>query len=222
MRGGIWLVVLASSVAIAQVAWAAPSEVERLRAENARLTARIHELEAQNARLAGQGAGPAAAALEETAKAEVRDEVDRDAGMITTATAPSELARVDGGRTRQWFTLRAARRDGEPVVATDGVTLRIETANTNGAYRRATDLQLSTDGTNHALRIADYHSEPISVGRTPTRVGEREIVVVSVPSDVLARMAEARDVRGTLGPLAFRLTPAQLASVRAFRQRIGA
>jgi hypothetical protein len=35
-------------------------------------------------------------------------------------------------------------------------------------------------------------------------------------------MAEAREVRGTLGPLSFLLTPAQLAAVRVFRQRIGA
>ena len=45
---------------------------------------------------------------------------------------------------------------------------------------------------------------------------------MTVPADVLTRMADARDVRGTLGPLSFRLTPGQLATVRAFRQRIGA
>jgi hypothetical protein len=218
MRRGAWLIVLSSSVVMAQVVWAEPSEVERLRAENARLTTRVQELESENARLKGQA--PVAAALEETAKAEVQDEVA--AGVTTTATAPSELTRLDGGRTRQWFSLRAARPDGRPVAAADAVTLLIETANTNGAYRRETDLQLSTDGTTHALRIADYRSEPITVGRTPTRVGEREIVVVAVPPDVLARMAEAHDIRGTLGPLSFRLTPAQLATVRAFRQRIGA
>ena len=200
-----------SSVAIAQLVWAEPSEVERLRTENARLTAKVRELEAENARLKGQA--PVAAALEETAKAAVQDAVID--GVTTTATEPSELARLDGGRTRQWFSLRAARPG-------DAVTLRIETANTNGAYRRETDLRLSTDGTPHALRIADYHSEPITVGRTPTKVGEREVVVVTVPADVLARMAEARDIRGTLGPLEFRLTPGQLATVRAFRQRIGA
>jgi hypothetical protein len=214
------LVVLSSSVVLAQVVWAEPSEVERLRAENARLTARVRELEAENARLTGQGAGPIAQALEETAKEQVQDQVV--AGVTTTATEPSELARLDGGRTRQWFTLRSARRAGQPAAADEGVMLVIETANTTGAYREATALQMTTDGTTHALRIADYRSEPNTVGRTPTRVGEREIVVVSVPPDVLARMAEARDVRGTLGPLAFRLTPAQLATVRAFRQRIGA
>jgi hypothetical protein len=220
MRRGTWLVVLSSSVVMAQVVWAEPSEVERLRAENARLTARIRELEAENARLTGQGAGPIAAALEETAKTQVQNEVVD--GVTTTATEPSELARLDGGRTRQWFSLRTARPDGRPVAAGDGVVLVIETANTTGAYRRETDLQLTTDGTPHALHIADYRSEPISVGRTPTKVGEREIVVVTVPADVFTRMAEARDVRGTLGPLSFRLTPAQLATVRAFRQRIGA
>jgi len=212
------VVVLSSCVAIASVVWAEPSEIERLRTENARLTAKVRELEAENARLKGQA--PAAAALEETAKAEVRDEVVD--GVTTTATEPSELARLDGGRTRQWFTLRTLRRGGQPAGADDGVQLVIATANTTGAYREATALQMSTDGTTHALRIADYRSEPITIGRTTTKVGERETVIVSVPSDVLARMAEAHDVRGTLGPLAFRLTPAQLATVRAFRQRIGA
>ena len=205
---------------MAQVVWAEPSEIERLRAENARLTARVRELEAENKRLTGQGAGPIAAALEETAKTQVQDEVV--AGVTTTATEPSELTRLDGGRTRQWFSLRTAREGGRPSGAADGVMLVIETANTTGAYRRATDLQLTTDGTPHALRIADYHSEPITVGRTPNRVGEREVVVVAVPADVLTRMAEATDVRGNLGPLSFRLTAAQLATVRAFRQRIGA
>jgi hypothetical protein len=221
MRRGIGLVVLSSSVAMAQVVCAEPSEVERLRAENARLTARVQQLEAENARLAGQGTSPLAAALEQTATDSVQDEVDHAAGVTTTTTTPSELARPDGGRTRQWFTLRAARRAGQSA-ATDGVTLVIETANTSGAYRRATDLQLSMDGATHDLHIADYRSEPITAGRTSARVGERETVVVSVPADVLARMAEAHEVRGTLGPLSFRLTPAQLAAVRVFRQRIGA
>jgi len=220
MRRGIWLVALSSSVAMAQVVWAEPSEVERLRAENARLTARVRELEAENKRLAGQGDGAIAQALEETAKDQVQDQVV--AGVTTTATEPSELARLDGARTRQWFSLRTTRPDGRPVGASDGVMFVIETANTTGAYRRATDLQLTTDGTPHALRIADYRSEPITAGRASSRVGEREIVVVAVPADVFTRMAEARDVRGTLGPLAFRLTPGQLATVRAFRQRIGA
>jgi hypothetical protein len=218
MRRGVGVVVLSSCVAVAAVGWAEPSELERLRGENARLTAKVRELEAENARLKGQA--PVAAALEETAKAEVQDEVVD--GVTMTATEPSELTRLDGGRTRQWFTLRAARSDGRPAGAADGVTLRIETANTSGAYRRETDLQLTTDGTPHALRIADYQSEPITAGRTSTKVGEREVVVVTVPADVLARMAEARDIRGKLGPLSFRLTPAQLATVRAFRQRIGA
>ena len=44
----------------------------------------------------------------------------------------------------------------------------------------------------------------------------------AVPATVLDKVANARDVRGTLGPTTFHLTPEQIAAARAFVQRLGA
>ena len=50
------------------------------------------------------------------------------------------------------------------------------------------------------------------------RIGES--VTAQVPMDTLDRLANARDISGRLGTTTFRLTPEQLAGVRAFAKRL--
>jgi hypothetical protein len=221
MRRGIWLVVLSSSVAMAAGLWAgalggrASTRGEcavdrpgpRARGGQRGLTGAGRRPDRRRPRGVGEGPG----AGRGSSPAWRRRPRRRASSRASTA-----VARGSGS------VLRSARRTDDRRCG-DGVMLVIETANTTGAYRRATDPSAHDrrDPARPAYR-ADYRSEPITAGRASSRVGEREIVVVAVPADVFTRMAEARDSGGTLGPLAFRLTPGQLATVRAFRQRIGA
>jgi hypothetical protein len=202
------------------LAGADPGDVERLRAENTRLQARVKELEAENAKLKGQSLSPLVAALEQTATASVQESYDSAAGVTSISTAPSQLTRTDGGRVRQWITLRADQAGKGAPARSANVQLVLETRISSGAYRSARTLHLALDGTAQDLSVVDYRSEPVTAGRSSTKVGERETVVVAVPLDTLTRMATAHDVRGTLGSFAFQLTPEQLATVRAFQQRV--
>ena len=76
------------------------------------------------------------------------------------------------------------------------------------------------DGTTYECPVIDYRTEPITVARSNADLGNREKVVTRVPLGTLARLGEAQDVRGTLGPTSFRLTPEQLATLRAFARRV--
>jgi hypothetical protein len=214
------LVTLAALM-LAAVASAEQSELERLRAENARLRARVTELEAEQRRLERQQReAPLAAALEQTAAERVRAAFDPATGITTTATEPSRLARADGGLTRHWVTWRAAWPGEHPSAPPASVELVIETAASPGAYRTARRLRLTVDGVVHELPIVGYASRPITAGRSPTRVAEQERMVADVPMATLAVVADGRAVEGTLGAFAFRLTPEQLATVRAFQARV--
>ncbi len=220
MRRIIATMLLCGAVAV-RIAAAEPSELERLRAENARLKARIAELEGQNTKLEQRAATPMVAALEQSAKANVEVAFDRDTGVTTTSTAPSQLEDADGTRKRQWMTLRADRPGEHPTAPPDRVQLVIETRATAGGYKSVRSLHLSLDGTPLDLPVADYRSEPITTsGRTLAKVGERETVIVPVPLDALARIAKATAVQVVLGPATFQLTAAQLAEIRAFHERI--
>jgi hypothetical protein len=186
-------------------------ELERLRSENAELRARIQALEAENARLKRTSdAAPLAAALEASAAAAVTGAVD-DAGTTRIATEPSRLEVTAGPRTRHWMVLRTADADALELV--------IESSASGRAYRDARALDLGVDGAKDSLSVTRYGSED----RSPLRGGAApaaETVVVAVPLATLGRLASARAVDGALGPLRFTLTPQQLATVRAFADRV--
>jgi len=193
------------------------SDVEQLRAENARLRARVTELEAENATLRGRPGGSLAAALEERASGTVAEKPDAETGSAVVATEPSRLERTGGPPSRHWIVLRGAR---SPAGAPERVEMVIETAASGGMYRDATQLRLVTDGAVAECPVVDYRLEPITQTRPNAGLSARETIVASVPLPALARMAAAREVKGTLGTMTFRLTPEQLATVRAFRRRL--
>jgi len=71
------------------------------------------------------------------------------------------------------------------------------------------------------LGVTDYRSRISIVGRDALGRTEDETITARVPLDGLARLTEAHEVSGTLGATPFRLTPQQLADLRAFAQRLG-
>jgi hypothetical protein len=209
-------VVLVGLLVLGLADGAQADELERLREENARLRARVQALEAENARLRdASDVAPLAAALRESAAEAVRTDVDADGTTTRIATEPSRLESSAGPRARHWVVLRT-RQPGS-----DGAELVIEALASRGAYREVRALELGVDGTREALAVAKYETEDMSPvrGGAPTL---RETVVLAVPPATLARMAAAHTVDGTLGPLRFRLTPQQLATVRAFAERMAA
>jgi hypothetical protein len=195
-------------LAVGGPAWA--GELEQLRDENAKLRARIEALEAENARLRGvEREAPLAAALRESAAAAVQTGVDDDGKQLVT-TDPSRLEISAGPGGRHWIVWR---------TGPEAIELVLESAASGQSYRDVHALELDVDGTAESLPVARHASEH----KTPLRGGmptAGETVVVRVPSATLTRLAAARSAGGALGPLRFRLTPQQLATVRAFSDRV--
>jgi hypothetical protein len=214
--------------AVAALAWGAcpgfAGEVERLRAENQRLEARVRELEAENAQLRGQreqGAGGLAAALEERATEAVTITPGTEPGTDRVETESSRLEGLGGGKGRHWITWRADRAaagGGRPDTA-----WLIVDSSTPGVlnYRDVQNVRLVVDGTPVECAVADYKTEINTVGRETGKRTVGETVRATVPIATLERLAAAHEVSGTLGPTSFRLTPEQLAALRAFAKRLG-
>src|SRR5688572_6148314 len=96
--------------------------VERLQAGNARLEARVRELETEHASLRAR-VGAVEAAAERTVTASVDD-----AGAVTALDVePSRLELTGGNRSRHWIALHAKQGAGAEI--------EIEAAASNGAYR---------------------------------------------------------------------------------------
>jgi hypothetical protein len=212
------LIVVALSVAAAG-ARADPGDAERLRREKTRLEARVAELEAENRALRERLEGSLAGALEERAGDAVRVEVDDEHAGTTIATEASPLERTRGGQSRHWITLRARRSAGAPQA--EQVELVIESTASGALYRDVATLHLSMDGASSDHAVVGYRSLPINPTRGPAGVSAQETVVIALSVVALDRLAAARAAGGTLGPMSFRLTPGQLATIRVFRQRLG-
>jgi hypothetical protein len=215
VSGGVAIVLVAVAIA---PAIAQPVDPAALQAEVGRLRARVAELEAENARLRGDAG--LAAALSAAAEASVQVSFDEDSDTTTIATTPSRLVRSRGDRTRHWLTLQARHRGRERPPTVDDAQLVVETSASTGDYRGATALRLLIDGRPEECAVVRYATEPIIAGREVVHTAERETVVVSLPSAVLARLAAAHEVRATLGGNEFVLTPEQLSAARAFRKRL--
>jgi hypothetical protein len=192
------------------------AEGDRLRAENARLEARVRELEAENARLRS-GAGTAAA-VDAAADRSVVARVDDERAVTSLDVEPTRLELTGGNRSRHWIALHAERDARSAGTA----TIEIEASASNGAYRNAGELDLTLDGTRLALPVSRRTATPIVAGPQQQRIGERETVTVALPAADLARIGAAREVRGRLGPTTFVLSPEQIAAFGAVARRLAA
>ena len=131
-------------------------------------------------------------------------------GKTRIATVTSRLETSSGPGGRHWIVWR---------TAPEGAELVIESSASGRAYRDVHALDLEADGKAESLPVVRYASENKSAlrGSIPTA---GETVVVIVPAATLARVAAASIANGTLGSLRFRLTPVQLATLRAFSDRV--
>jgi hypothetical protein len=197
---------------------AEPSEVDRLRAENAQLRDRVTALEAQ---LAGsrKSAASLAAAIADRGASAVHEA--RDAGGRHLRT-DAMLVRTDSGvRNRHWVTLRAERA-ADTTGAPSEVELVLDAASSDGAYRTADTLQLSIDGEIAKLPVASYGTRNLAPSRGAGAPRQRdERLIVAVPLATLDRISRARRVTTEIGATTFRFTPEQLAAARVFRARLG-
>jgi hypothetical protein len=229
MRGRL-IAAVGVVVLVAGGATARAGELERLREENARLQQQVRTLETENARLRGQAnAAPApaasdnsglAAALEQRANEAVTVSPATEPGGSVIATDPSRLEGLQGGRSRHWISWRADRPAGGASRPDTAMVVIASTAS-GGIYHDVKSIDLMVDGAPVACSVSDYRIDSMTVGNgvTARRVGES--VTATVPISTLDRLAGAHEISGTLGTTTFRLTPEQLAGVRAFAKRIG-
>ena len=209
--GRFLLVVVLAGVAVG--ARAEDDALDRLRAENARLEARVRELEAENAALRGR-----VGSVDAKAERSVTSTVDEDRERTSLDMEPSRLDLTGGNRSRHWISLHAERGTG--ATAGGEAEIGIEAAASNGIYRRAEQLELSLDGTSLSLPVTSRTAALILAGPQQQRVGERETVRIAVSTDTIARIGAAREVSGRLGPATFVLNPEQIASFAAVARRL--
>src|SRR5262245_23119283 len=196
-------------------------EIERLRAENQRLQQRVQDLEAENASLRKAeppGARGLTAALETRATEAVTISPGEQPGSEVVETKLSRLEGMGGGRGRHW--VRRHGQQGSGGARPDAVALVVDTSASGGQYRGVPVVRLVVDGAPLECSVTDYRSRISIVGRDAVGRTEDETITVRVPVDGLDRLTEAREVSGTLGSTSFRLTPQQLADLRAFAQRL--
>jgi len=196
-------------------------ELERLRAENARLQQRVRDLEAENSTLRGENARERqglAAALQSRATEAVVVTPSEGTGTSHIETEKSLLEGV-GNKGRHWIIWRAdqAAGGGRPAA----VNLVVDTAASGGQYRNLQTVRLVVDGAPMELAVIETRVQINSVGRDTANRTQGEAVTARVPIDELDRLTAAREVQGTMGTTSFRLTPQQIADVQAFAKRLG-
>ena len=204
------------------VGTAAAGEVERLRAENARLQQRVRDLEAENVTLRGAtnpGDRGLVAALQDNAVEAVVVTPGAQPGASKVETEPSRLEGLGSGKSRHWIIWRAQRPAGG--ARADAASLIVDSVDSGGTYRDVKALQLTVDGTPVEIPVANYRMQINTVGRDTGVRQQGESVTARIPVDTLERLTAASSVSGTLGRMTFRLTPQQLADLREFVKRLG-
>ena len=203
-------------------------EVEVLRRENAQLTARVRELEAELAALrAGapaEGAGDAGVPGSRREqvyipRSRVSLEVNRDESSGATSLATLWYRTVDGGLLprKEWIQLRAEQGK---TGALDGVWLLIERQGAVGG--KPTSGRLTVDGTVIELPVADYDAKRKSQSLGAISSSSRdERIRFSLPPAALAQVAGARTARFDAGTIAFELTDEHVAAFSALATRVG-
>lgn len=204
------------------VGTAEAGEVERLRAENARLQQRVRDLEAENVTLRGAtnpGDRGLVAALQDNAVEAVVVTPGAQPGASKVETEPSRLEGLGSGKSRHWIIWRAQRPAGG--ARADAASLIVDSVDSGGKYRDVKALQLTVDGTPVEIPVANYRMQINTVGRDTGVRQQGESVTARIPVDTLERLTAASSVSGTLGLMTFRLTPQQLADLREFVKRLG-
>jgi hypothetical protein len=196
-----------------------PPRLEETLAENARLRARIAELESELAGLRAEKrdlqivAGIAPADAGERAERAVRERLTTSAagGTTTVTTPPLRLDVTHGTAARHWVRFRAAG-------ASDAVLMVVSTRASGGIYRGVPHAVIDVDGASIACAVVGYDSRRVTAGtaRAPVRRDD-ETVTLRLPPAAIERLAAARQARGRLGPVRFTLSDPQLAAVRVVR-----
>jgi hypothetical protein len=179
----------------------------------------VEQLEKENAELrvmAGVAPPPGA---EAAASARVTSAYDEGSGLTSVTGRTTRIEVLDGVRGRHWMRLRY-QHPGREAATVERIALELEAASAGVSYRNAKSLRLWIDGTAEELPVAHYQVTATTVGSGSRQVGARELLVVEIPRAVLARVANAREVRGQLGPTVFRLTPDQIVEFRVFQRRL--
>ena len=157
--------------------------------------------------------------VEAAANRSVTTSVDEKRALTSLDVEPTRLELTGGNRSRHWIALHA---EHGASAAADTAAIEIEAAASNGAYRAVQQLELALDGAPLTLPVTTRTATPIFAGPQQQRVGERETVTIAVPTDAVARIGGAREVRGRLGATTFVLSPDQIASFAALARRLAA
>lgn len=192
------------------------AEVERLRAENAALKAKVAELEAQLGKtiealeVTKTKVVEVAAERNElaTQKAEadqqrreyfVEREYDAGADKTRVMSRVSKLTVTKGAKYRHWFNLYAEHPGEVAAAMPKQLNLVIQTSFSGTEYRGIDDVTLLVDGEAIELTVAGYDNVFRSSGspRNRTRKDD-ETVMLAVPLDAARKIAQAKTVTGQM------------------------
>ncbi len=187
-----------------------PAELKR---ENARLKARVRQLEAEVARLR-----EAKAALE-SQLTQVRE--DRNEAFFDEQTTEGGASQLVGRVTRLAITHGGNAPHGMRLVAGDEGPIRmfVETEGSGDDYRGIDQVHFTVDGRELAAEVANYRAQRRVIGRKRVNRGDERFTAL-LPVDLVERIAEADEVTGRIKHVRFRLTDGQRRMFRAFRDRL--
>jgi len=193
------------------------AELRTLREENEDLRARNEQLE-QLAGVTAEG--------DPVASAEARFETiyDPDADRTLVRTEPSEVDLHTGSRDPHYFSI-AYSHPGKRLTAADRpdtLTVFLQTRRTGGRYRSADRIVFDAGGTELAAEVVGYDAvnRVSSTGGKGRRSLDDETITARLDTAQWRTLANAAEVRGSLGGTVFDLTPQQVALIRAARERV--
>lgn len=206
----------------------AADEVETLRSENARLAARVRELEAELTALRGGAApattdaGGAGARMEPVyiPRTRVSLEVTRDeaTGGTRLATLWYRTADTSVLPRKEWLQVRATQDAGG---ALGGLWLMIERQVAAGGTK-PTSGRLTIDGAVVELPVESYDVKRRSQGIGPISANTRdELIRFTLPPAVLAQVVASRAASFDAGAIEFELTDEHVAAFAAMAARVG-
>jgi hypothetical protein len=210
--------------------FAADSELEALRRENAALKARIAELERQLG-LAQQQVSQAQA---QATKLEARNqqyylETKFDsAANVTTLTSRRFALDITSGQARHHTLLITARHPGPPGGHAPGPggppTLQLDFSAqfSGGAYRKLTEIVLHADGREVHCPVSNYKSQAriVPVGQQQVRRDD-ESFTASIGLKDLPALATAKTITGRLDHVPFELGRDQIGTFQAIAKALG-